>query len=118
MQLEKLENQVRFVQMIIRKELVVSGRKRLDIMNDLKAKGFKAFPKVEKPKDEIEPTDEDEGAEEEEKTPDGGYDYLLNVSFQINVSNLSRWRFTPSQTREWRNYNKHEKTKRTNSTRS
>jgi DNA topoisomerase II len=67
--------------MIIKKELIVSGRKRLDIMNDLKTKGFTAFAKEEKEKSENEDTDENaETPEEEEKTPDGAYDYLLNVS--------------------------------------
>ena len=48
LQLEKLTNQVKFVQMIIKKELNVSGRKKAEIIRDLKSKGFKAFPKVAK----------------------------------------------------------------------
>ena len=68
--------------MIIKKELVVSGKKRAEIIRDLKSKGFKSFPKVVKPNVQGEP---DEPAEEEEEvdatsdSPDNGYDYLLTV---------------------------------------
>jgi len=79
-QLDKLTNQVRFVQMIIKKELVVSGRKKLDIIRDLKSKGFKSFPKVAKP---IVEDENGEAVEEEEAETEGasdsGYDYLLSV---------------------------------------
>jgi DNA topoisomerase II len=64
--------------MIIKKELNVSGRKKAEIIRDLKSKGFKAFPKVAKPAVEGEV----EGAEDEENvedTSDNGYDYLLGV---------------------------------------
>jgi DNA topoisomerase-2 len=79
MQLEKLTNQVRFIQMIIKKELIVSGRKKAEILRDLKTKNFKQFYKVIK--QEEEPSEE-HPAEAEEDVSDGhdhGYDYLLTV---------------------------------------
>lgn len=77
MQLEKLTNQVRFIQMIIKKELVVSGRKKAEIEKDLKTKGFKQFPKIAKAvaAGETEETVEDE----EDAGASGGYEYLLTV---------------------------------------
>jgi DNA topoisomerase II len=74
-----LTNQVKFVQMIIKKELIVSGRKKLDLIRDLKAKGFKAFPKVAKPTVQGEPEEGVEEEEEVETSSDNGYDYLLSV---------------------------------------
>lgn len=80
LQLEKLTNQVKFVQMIIKKELNVSGRKKAEIIRDLKSKGFKAFPKVAK----VEAEGETEEAEEDVvDTSDNGYDYLLGVLLAI-----------------------------------
>jgi len=83
MQLEKLTNQVRFVQMIIKKELVVSGKKRAEIIRDLKSKGFKTFPKVVKANVQGEPEEpteqEEEEVEDTSDSPDNGYDYLLTV---------------------------------------
>jgi len=66
--------------MIIKKELVVSGRKKADIIKDLKTKGFKSFPKVSK-KNDTENVEEanDEQEEEVESGTDYGYDYLLSV---------------------------------------
>lgn len=69
--------------MIIKKELVVSGRKKQDIIRDLKAKGFATFEKAAKVAANAEAEAEENAAEEEENTVaagDTGYDYLLNVS--------------------------------------
>jgi DNA topoisomerase II len=79
MQLEKLTNQVRFVQMIIKKELNVSGRKKNDIIKDLKSKNFKSFPKVVKKEDTEIVEEGNEEQEEVETGSDSGYDYLLSV---------------------------------------
>jgi len=49
-QLEKITNQARFVDMIIKKELVVSNRKKADIVAELRTKDFKSFPKLTKAK--------------------------------------------------------------------
>jgi DNA topoisomerase II len=93
MQLEKLANQVRFVQMIIKKELSVSGRKRAEIERDLKTKGFKSFPKTAKPGGDAETTEVSEEAAEgstEETGSDSlkGYDYLLSVSLLSNAAKV------------------------------
>ena len=84
-QLEKLSNQARFVQMIIKKELNISGRKKVEIVKDLKSKGFKSFPKVVKAV-----VEETENANEEEEDDvatgsDNGYDYLLGVCLFLNL---------------------------------
>ena len=75
--MDKLSNQVRFIQMIIKKELTVSGRKKAEVVRELKAKGFTAYPKVVKVKeDDAEPTEE----QDEDDTPGTtDYDYLLQV---------------------------------------
>jgi DNA topoisomerase-2 len=77
--LEKFTNQARFVDMIIKKELAVSGRKKLDIVRDLKSKKFKSFPKVSKAVAAGETEEVVEEEEEVEDLSDGGYDYLLSV---------------------------------------
>lgn len=81
MQLDKLANQVRFVQMIIKKELVVSGRKKADIISDLRQMDFKPIPKVVKVK---APADFEDVPEEEEEADHSGantdYDYLLGMA--------------------------------------
>ncbi|WFD30011.1 DNA topoisomerase (ATP-hydrolyzing) [Malassezia sp. CBS 17886] len=44
---DRLSNQARFVSMIIARELQVSNRKKADIVDELRALGFKPFPKTE-----------------------------------------------------------------------
>ncbi|KAI9436960.1 DNA topoisomerase II [Lactarius indigo] len=79
LQFEKLSNQARFVQMIVNKELVVSNRKKADIITELRQKSFRPFPKVAKAK----AAGENEDAEEEEPEVASGtstdYDYLLGM---------------------------------------
>lgn len=78
-QFERLSNQARFVHMIITKELVVSGKRRPDIVTELRNLKFRPFPKKEKAKEEGE-----NGAAEEEEEWDEGqasdYDYLLGMA--------------------------------------
>ncbi|EJD04491.1 DNA topoisomerase II [Fomitiporia mediterranea MF3/22] len=78
---EKLSNQARFVQMIVKKELVVSGRKKVDIVADLRKKNFRPFPKVAKAKaaGETEDALEDTEAEEQETGTTTDFDYLLGM---------------------------------------
>lgn len=83
-QFEKLSNQARFVKMIVSKELVVSNRKKADIVQELRQKKFRPFPKVTKAKVAGETDDADEGADDEaEEAATGGastdYDYLLGM---------------------------------------
>jgi DNA topoisomerase-2 len=87
-QLEKLSNQARFVQMIIKKELVVSNRKKADIVAELRKKDFKPFPKVSKAKAAgeteavVEEDDDDDDAEVEagKNAIANDYDYLLGMA--------------------------------------
>jgi DNA topoisomerase II len=89
LQVEKLSNQVRFVQMIVKKELVVSNRKKADIVAELRKKDFKSIPKVVKKKGAAESTevaaegdeeDEDIGAENSNSVVSNGFDYLLGMA--------------------------------------
>ncbi|WVN88424.1 uncharacterized protein L203_103634 [Cryptococcus depauperatus CBS 7841] len=76
-QYERLSNQARFVNMIIAKELVVSNKRKFDIVKELRNLKFRPFPKKEKIKDagEEEPADSDE---DEGLVSD--YDYLLGMA--------------------------------------
>ena len=86
-ELEKLNNQARFVQMIIDAKLVVSKKKKLVLVQELKEKGFKAFPKKADAikEGELAPiADNDEDEEEEDsQTGASAYDYLLGVSLRV-----------------------------------
>ena len=82
-ELEKYTNQARFVQMIIDGKLVVSKKKKTDLVAELKQKGFKAFPKVKDAikEGELEPiADNDDEIEADIETGANAYDYLLGVS--------------------------------------
>lgn len=76
-QFEKLSNQARFVQLIITKELVVSGKKKANLVAELRTLKFRPFPKSKKARDEgeVEPSldEEDEGLASD-------YDYLLGMA--------------------------------------
>lgn len=91
---EKLTNQARFIQMIVDKQLVVSNRKKAEIVVDLRKHEFRPFAKVSAAKKagETEPAlEEDEEDEEDDINVDaskskgkGGndaadYDYLLGM---------------------------------------
>lgn len=67
--------------MIIDGELIISKKKKADLIAELKAKGFKAFAKVSDASKagELEPAVEDEEGEEAD-TGSNVYDYLLGVS--------------------------------------
>lgn len=91
LEFERLTNQARFISMIVSKELVVSSRKKADVIADLRKKDFRPFPKISKAKAAGE-TEEvvDEGEEEEEDDSNGqhDYDYLLNMA----ISSLTKER--------------------------
>ena len=100
LELEKLNNQARFISMIVSKELVVSGRKKVDIVADLRKLDFRPFPKIAKAKEagEDEPTAEQEEEEEEDSDDDkNAYDYLLNMAIhsltreKVRVTLLLYW---------------------------
>ena len=81
-QLEKLNNQARFVQLIIDGKLIVAKKRKRDLVDELKAKDFKPFPKItDATKDgEVEPALEDEEGDKELDSAANAYDYLLGVS--------------------------------------
>ncbi|KAL9599418.1 MAG: hypothetical protein Q9219_003855 [cf. Caloplaca sp. 3 TL-2023] len=80
--LEKFTNQARFVQMIIDGQLVISKRKKMDLVKELRAKNFKPIAKVVDAikEGELAPiADNDEENEEDIETGAGSYDYLLGM---------------------------------------
>lgn len=77
-QVDRLNNQARFVQMIIEKKLVVSGRKKADIVIELRSNNFRPFPKILKAKEAGEDV---EVVEDDEPTgTDSDFDYLLGMA--------------------------------------
>ena len=96
-ELEKFTNQARFVQMIIDGKLVVSKKRKLALVQELKEKGFKAFPKKGDAikEGELAPIADNDEEEDEEDSQTGAaaFDYLLGVRsylpIEIVVSNLS-----------------------------
>ena len=84
LQFEKLSNQARFVKMIISKELVVSNRKKADIVDELRQKKFRPFPKVAKVKSVGDTEDAEEGANDDAEEAASGtstdFDYLLSMA--------------------------------------
>jgi len=83
-QFEKLSNQARSVKMIITKDLVVSNNKKADIVEELRQKKFRPFPKAAKAKaagetEDVEANDEAE-AEEASSGTSTDYDYLLGMA--------------------------------------
>ena len=76
--------------MIVSKELVVSGRKKVDIVAELRKKDFRPFPKISKAKaaGETEEVGEDEEEEQDENSVSNDFDYLLNMA----ISSLTKER--------------------------
>ena len=68
--------------MIVNKELVVSNRKKADIIDELRQKKFRPFPKVAKAKaaGETEDVEENDEAEEAASGTSTDYDYLLGMA--------------------------------------
>lgn len=86
-----LDAKVRFILMVISGELIVSKRKRNDLIADLKAKGFKPYNEIFG-KSKSADDDEDEAApasasqagqggkeSKEKQEPKSGFDYLLGM---------------------------------------
>ncbi|KAF2170027.1 hypothetical protein M409DRAFT_51799 [Zasmidium cellare ATCC 36951] len=85
--LQKLNNQARFVKMIIDNELTVSKKKKTVLVAELQKKGFTRFPKVidARKEGEFEPVvpaeDEDDDSEDAEAAAGASdYDYLLGMA--------------------------------------
>lgn len=88
LEFERLTNQARFISMIVSKELVVSGRKKADVVTDLRKKDFRPFPRIAKAKAEGETEETVEDEEEEDNGTTNDFDYLLNMS----ISSLTKER--------------------------
>jgi len=75
-----LSNKARFVEEVCSGALVVSNRKKKDLLNDLQQRGYELFDKTEKVQ-EKEDEAENEGTEEEASTfsLSKGYEYLLGM---------------------------------------
>lgn len=68
--------------MIVDKELVISNRKKADIIVDLKKHKFRPFPKIKKAKE----AGEEEEALEDDTSSGSDYDYLLGMA----ISSLTK----------------------------
>lgn len=85
-ELDKMNNQARFIQMIIEGTLVVNRKKKQALVAELRAKDFKPIPKVTDARKEgefeavVDPNEEAEEDQEGLATGAGDYDYLLGVS--------------------------------------
>lgn len=68
--------------MIVDKKLVVSNRKKADIVAELRTKEFRPFPKISKAKASGETEDVVEEEESTKESTNGGadYDYLLGMA--------------------------------------
>ncbi|KAL7543375.1 hypothetical protein ACHAXR_013102 [Thalassiosira sp. AJA248-18] len=79
-ELKVLSNKARFVEEVCRGELVVSNRKRSELLADLKERGYDLFPKDEK-KDTEEDNEDDQSVEESPSDAElaKGYEYLLGM---------------------------------------
>lgn len=70
--------------MIIDNKLVVSRKRKVDLIAELQQKGFKAITKVVEKSQDLAPNpDNDEDAEEEVVSGASSYDYLLGVSSRL-----------------------------------
>ena len=89
--------------MIISKDLVVSNRKKVDIVEELRQKKFRPFPKVAKAKvaGETEDVEENDEAEEAASGTSTDYDYLLGMAiWSLTKEKVRRphWRMTLAHT--------------------
>lgn len=107
---EKLKNMARFVEAIIDGKLVVSKKKKLVLVQELRDKKYRPFPKGETGNKKVKNTDEEMDQEDnsdnnEDEDIDAGvpgandYDYLLSVSSHASnptnsLTDLCRCKFT------------------------
>lgn len=84
----KCSNKARFIKCVVEGSIVVSNRRRADLLVELKEKGFTPFPKkksmeevaVAGATDDTEETEENTGVSTSEVVSAGDYDYLLSLS--------------------------------------
>lgn len=87
-ELLKLENKVRFILGVVKREIIVSNRKRAELLIELHDKGFTPFPKKAKAvevgtEDGVEDNVEDEEISEViggKGVKAGDYEYLLSMA--------------------------------------
>ena len=79
-ELKVLSNKARFVEEVCSGDLVVSNRKRKELLSDLQERGYDLFPRDEK-KDPEEEDEDDESVEENVSDAElaKGYEYLLGM---------------------------------------
>ncbi|KAK9283698.1 hypothetical protein L1049_011948 [Liquidambar formosana] len=84
MELLKLENRVRFILGVVKGEIIVSNRKRADLLLELQRKGFTPFPKKTKTVEAVVAGVTDDAEETEENSEKGvrasDYEYLLSMA--------------------------------------
>ena len=80
-ELKILSNKARFVEEVCRGDLIVSNRKRTELLADLKERGYDLMPKEEKKSNSEEENENDESAEESASDAElaKGYEYLLGM---------------------------------------
>ena len=80
-ELSILENKARFVEEVCNEDLVVSNRKRKELLHELKERGYDLFPKDEKKREEDDDDDDESSVEESASDADlaKGYEYLLGM---------------------------------------
>lgn len=84
-----MKNMARFIEEIIDGKLVVSRKKKAVLVEELRTRKYRPFPKVQADKknkntdEEMGQDDDDNEAEESSDEPGAGdYDYLLSVCIQ------------------------------------
>lgn len=86
-ELLKLDNKVRFILGVVQGKIIVNNRKRAELFQELREKGFTPFPKKSKVADAVaESSDEAEESEESagkihaKGVQASDYDYLLSMA--------------------------------------
>lgn len=96
--LDRFNNQARFVKMIVEKELIVANRKKADIVAELRRLQFRPFPKVSKAKEAGEAeavvendVDEDDIAALKGAPSNSDFDYLLGMAIWNLTKEKASW---------------------------
>ena len=74
-----LDNKVRFILEVINNTLVIKKRKKVDLLKELKEKGYGAFPTASKKKSEEEENENEDENNDDEDTDQSAYNYLLKM---------------------------------------
>lgn len=87
LELLKLENKVKFILGVVEGTIIVSNRKRADLLLELQSKGFTPFPKKTKvaavvagATDDVEETEENSEVASSKGVRAGDYEYLLSMA--------------------------------------